>query len=78
MREFAHLSRSDCYAKIRMIETPRLCVKGALLIYWTAAERQTADVARGLGALLSDQAALAAALSDRTLLPAVPPGTPVG
>ncbi|WP_397586274.1 hypothetical protein [Sphingorhabdus sp.] len=30
-----------------MIETPRLCVKGALPIYWTVAERQTADVAQG-------------------------------
>jgi hypothetical protein len=43
MREIAHLSRSDCYAKIRMIKTPRLCVKEALPIYWTAAERPTAD-----------------------------------
>lgn len=37
-----------------------------------------ADWRRGLGALLSDQAALAAAISDRTLLPAVPPGMPIG
>jgi hypothetical protein len=43
MREIAHISRSDCYAKIRVIETPRLCVKEALPIYWMAAEWQTAD-----------------------------------
>jgi hypothetical protein len=39
---------------------------------------ELADWRRGLGALLSDQAALTAALSDRTLLPAVPPGMPIG
>ena len=39
---------------------------------------ELADWRRGIGALLSDQAALAAALSDRTLLPAVPPGMPIG
>jgi hypothetical protein len=39
---------------------------------------ELADWRRGLGALLSDQAALTAALSDRTHLPAVPPGMPIG
>jgi hypothetical protein len=39
---------------------------------------ELADWRRCLGALLSDQAALTAALSDRTLLPAVPPGMPIG
>ena len=37
-----------------------------------------ADWRRGLGALLSDQGALAAAVADRTLLPSVPPGMPIG
>jgi len=54
---------------MRMIEKRRLWRKGAFPIYWTAAKRQIADWRRGLGALLSDQAALAAALSDQTLLP---------
>ena len=39
---------------------------------------EDADWRRGLGAMMSDQAALAAAISDRTLLPAVPPGMPIG
>jgi hypothetical protein len=33
---------------------------------------------RGLAALLSDREALAAALADRAVLPAVPPGMPIG
>lgn len=37
-----------------------------------------ADWSRGLGALLLDQSALAAATADRTLLPQVPPGMPIG
>lgn len=37
-----------------------------------------ADWRRGLSALLSDPAALAAAIADRSLLPAVPPGMPIG
>ncbi|MFN3618834.1 zinc-dependent metalloprotease [Sphingorhabdus sp.] len=37
-----------------------------------------AEWRRGLGALLSDQTALAAAVNDRTLLPTVPPGMPIG
>ncbi len=37
-----------------------------------------ADWRRGLGALLLDQSALAAATADRSLLPQVPPGMPIG
>jgi hypothetical protein len=39
---------------------------------------EVADWRRGLGALLSDQLALSAALADRSLLPSVPPGMPIG
>lgn len=37
-----------------------------------------ADWMRGLGALMADHAALMAATTDRNLLPAVPPGMPIG
>lgn len=37
-----------------------------------------ADWRRGLGALLLDQSTLAAATADRSLLPQVPPGMPIG
>lgn len=38
---------------------------------------EASDWARGLGALLSDREALAAALADKALLPVVPPGMPI-
>lgn len=39
---------------------------------------EEADWRRGLGALLSDQEALTAAVANHTLLPVVPPGMPIG
>ena len=38
---------------------------------------EAADWRRGLGMLLSDEEALTRALSDRNLLPSVPPGMPI-
>ena len=35
------------------------------------------DWARGLGALLSDRQALDVAISDKSLLPDLPPGSPI-
>ena len=43
----------------------------------TVGASEEADWRRGLGALLSDSEALAAALKDPNLLPAVPPGMPI-
>ena len=39
---------------------------------------EEADWRRGLGALLSDSEKLSAAIADKALLPAVPPGMPIG
>jgi len=44
----------------------------------SAAAGEEGDWRRGLGALLGDREALAAAIADRQLLPAVPPGMPIG